>query len=194
MAQKDTRTILLNVATDLFYKKGFPNTTIREIGQKANISNSIIYHYFKNKEEMLFEIIQISARDLIKVLVQIQREIEDPVDCLKEMLTTHMVLWCLKRKKEVKIVVADEYSLTDKFREKNRAMQREIYNLYMSKLEDIANEGRLKDIDSKMIAFTLFGTINWFFKWYREGGNLTKEDVARNVIDIIFNGILKHGR
>ena len=175
-------------------KKGFPNTTIREIGQKANISNSIIYHYFKNKEEMLFEIIQISARDLIKVLVNIQREIEDPVDCLKEMLTTHMVLWCLKRKKEVKIVVADEYSLSDKFREKNRAMQREIYNLYISKLEDIANEGRLKDIDSKIITFTLFGTINWFFKWYQEGGNLTKEDVARNVIDIVFNGILKQGR
>lgn len=88
MASRDTRRILLNVATNLFYQKGYPNTTIREIGQKAGISNSIIYHYFKNKEEMLFEIIQVASKDLVNALVKIQQEIEDPVECLKEMLTT----------------------------------------------------------------------------------------------------------
>jgi AcrR family transcriptional regulator len=193
LASKDTRAILLNVATNLFYQKGYPNTTIREIGQKARISNSIIYHYFKNKEEMLFEIIQISSKDLVNALFKIQQEIEDPVECLKEMLQTHMVAWCLKRKKESKIIVADDYWLTGKRREANRIMQRQIYSLYLEKLEEISRNKRLRNVDLKVLAFTIFGAITSFFRWYHEGGSLSKEDVAQNVITILFNGILKPG-
>jgi TetR/AcrR family transcriptional regulator len=191
LASRDTRTILLNAATSLFYQKGYPNTTIREIGQKANISNSIIYHYFKNKEEMLFEIIQVASKDLVNALVKIQQEVEDPVECLKEMLTTHMVVWCLKRRKESKIIVADDYFLTGKRREANRIIQRQIYRLYIDKLEELHENRLLEHIDLKILAFTIFGAINSFFKWYREGGPLSKEDVAQNVIAIVFNGILK---
>ena len=191
MSSKDTRAILLNVATNLFYQKGYPNTTIREIGQKANISNSIIYHYFRNKEEMLFEIIQVSSRDLINALVKIQQEVKDPVECLKEMLKTHMVAWCLKRKKETKIIVADDYWLTGKRREANRVTQRQIYKLYLNKLEELSRKGLLKPVDLKVLAFTIFGAINSFFRWYSEGGSLSKEDVADNVIDIVFRGLLR---
>ena len=190
MSSKDTRAILLNVATNLFYQKGYPNTTIREIGQKAGISNSIIYHYFKNKEEMLFEIIQVSSTDLIDALVKIQQGIKDPVECLKEMLKTHMVAWCLKRKKETKIIVADDYWLTGKRREANRATQRQIYKLYLNKLEELSRKRLLKPVDLKVLAFTIFGAINSFFRWYREGGSLSKDDVADNVIDIVFRGLL----
>ena len=190
MASRDTKAILLNVATNLFFQKGYPNTTIREIGLKANISNSIIYHYFKNKEEMLFEIIQAASQDLVNALVDIQRRITDPIECLKEMLTMHMVVWCLKRKKEVKIVVADDYFLKGKRREENLKIQRKIYSLYMLKLEELLGMGYLKPIDLKVLAFTLFGTVNWFFRWYHDGGPLSKDDVAQNVITIIFDGIL----
>ena len=191
MASKDTRRILLNAATNLFYQKGYPNTTIREIGQKAGISNSIIYHYFKNKEEMLSEIIQVASKDLVNALVEIQQEVEDPVECLKEMLTTHMLVWCLKRKREAKIIVADDYWLTGKRREANRSVQRQIYRLYIDKLEALRENRLLEYIDLKVLAFTIFGAINSFFRWYREGGSLSKEDVAQNVIAIVFNGILK---
>jgi AcrR family transcriptional regulator len=190
LSSKDTRAILLNVATNLFYQKGYPNTTIREVGQKAGISNSIIYHYFKNKEDMLFEIIQVSSRDLINALIKIQQDVEDPVECLKEMLKTHMVAWCLKRKKETKIIVADDYWLTGKRREANRVTQRQIYKLYLNKLEELSKKGLLKPVDLRVLAFTIFGAINSFFRWYREGGPLSKEDVADNVIAIMFRGLL----
>ncbi len=140
---------------------------------------------------MLFEIIQVASKDLVNALVKIQQEIEDPVECLKEMLTTHMVVWCLKRRKEAKIVVADDYFLTGKRREANRIIQRQIYTLYIDKLEELHENRLLEHIDLKVLAFTIFGTINSFFRWYREGGPLSKEDVAQNVIAIVFNGILK---
>jgi len=87
--------------------------------------------------------------------------------------------------------VADDFFLTGKRREANPSIQREIHSLYRIKLEELRETGLLKDLGLTVPAFTLFGTIGSFFKWYREGGSLSKEDVAQNVFSIIFNGILK---
>ena len=68
MKTNDARERLIKAAIDLFYQKGYPTTTIRDIGAKANISTSVIYHYFKDKEEVLFEIMQLAGNDLFKLL------------------------------------------------------------------------------------------------------------------------------
>jgi AcrR family transcriptional regulator len=44
---------------DLFIKKGLSNITIAEVAQTAGVGKGTIYEYFKNKEEILFEIANI---------------------------------------------------------------------------------------------------------------------------------------
>ena len=91
MKHNDSRERLIRAGIDLFYKKGYPNTTIREIGEKASISTSVLYHYFKDKEEVLFEIIQIAGDDLFKLLHDIIEREKDTVKCLEKMINAHMV-------------------------------------------------------------------------------------------------------
>jgi len=45
---------ILSVALGLFFEKGYKNTTMADIAEAANISKGLIYHYFKNKAEILF--------------------------------------------------------------------------------------------------------------------------------------------
>lgn len=45
---------ILSVALGLFYKNGYKNTSMADIANAANISKGLIYHYFKNKAELLF--------------------------------------------------------------------------------------------------------------------------------------------
>jgi AcrR family transcriptional regulator len=52
--EQQRRNQILSVALGLFYNKGYKNTTMSEIAQAANISKGLIYHYFKNKAELLF--------------------------------------------------------------------------------------------------------------------------------------------
>jgi AcrR family transcriptional regulator len=108
MKHIDSRERLIKAGIDLFYQKGYPNTTIRDIGEKANISTSVIYHYFNDKEEVLFEIIKIAGDDLFNLLHDIIEKVNDHVECLEKMIRAHMVDWCLKRKKESKIIVMDD--------------------------------------------------------------------------------------
>ena len=92
MATKNVQEILLRTAIDLFHRKGYSGTTIREVGTKAGVSNSLLYHYFKNKEEMLFQIIQSTSQDLLESLKEIDRKVEDPWERLREMLIQHIVM------------------------------------------------------------------------------------------------------
>ena len=191
MKQNDSRERLIKAGIDLFYKKGYPNTTIRDIGEKAHISTSVIYHYFKDKEEVLFEIIQIAGDDLFKLLHDIIEEEKDPVKCLEKMIKAHMVDWCLKRKKESKIIVMDDAWLTRERRKINIESQRELYSLYKDRLAELKEKGLIIDADLTVLCFSIFGIIAQSIRWFSEKGPLSKEDVAQNVINILFNGILK---
>ena len=45
---------ILRVAQEIFAEKGLANASVAEIARKANVADSILYHYFKNKEDLLF--------------------------------------------------------------------------------------------------------------------------------------------
>lgn len=45
---------ILKAATRLFPKKGYTETTIEDIAKEAGFTGGILYHYFKNKEDILY--------------------------------------------------------------------------------------------------------------------------------------------
>lgn len=191
MANNDTQKILLDTATELFYRKGYAGTSIREVGVNAKMANSLLYHYFKNKEEILFTIVSNTSQDLIKTLQEIDEKITDPLECIKEMLYQHIVVFGLERKKQSKIVVDEKYWLTGKRKEAVRVFERQIYEIYLKKLKQLSETGRINDINITVLNFSIFGTINWFYKWYREGSELSPQDVADNILRLLLHGILK---
>ena len=52
----ERRQSIIQAAIEVFGKNNFPNSTISEIAQKANVAEGTIYQYFKNKEDLFFSI------------------------------------------------------------------------------------------------------------------------------------------
>jgi len=190
--EKKTKELLLRTAVHLFSRKGYLDTSIRDIAAKASVTSSIIYHYFNDKEEMLFEVIKSATQDLVQSLRETEEKIKEPEECLREMLRAHIVDFNIKRKKESIIVVSDTHLLRNNYRQIMVKVQREIFNLYMKKLNELSERGRLKeDIDLLVMNFSIFGTVNSFYQWYHERGRLTREEVAQNMITFLLHAILK---
>jgi AcrR family transcriptional regulator len=53
MAREEVRNRILDIAEKLFASKGFDATGIIEIAAKADLTKSLIYYYFKNKDDIL---------------------------------------------------------------------------------------------------------------------------------------------
>ena len=64
----DTRKRILHVSKRLFLKKGFRETTTRDIAREAGINLSNLYHYFASKDE-LFRVLLKPATDTLKDLL-----------------------------------------------------------------------------------------------------------------------------
>ena len=49
---------IVDAAEQLFFSQGYPNTTMDQIAEKADLSKGAIYFYFKSKEEIFKNIMQ----------------------------------------------------------------------------------------------------------------------------------------
>jgi AcrR family transcriptional regulator len=62
------RKVILKVAADLITQRGYDNTGLKEICEKASCSKSAIYEYFNNKEGLLAALTEDIAVDLSQTL------------------------------------------------------------------------------------------------------------------------------
>ena len=186
----DKKGIITSIAIDLFAKKGFSVTSMRDIAKAAKVNVALIYYYFKNKEEILYHIIEQSSRDLLRILREIQSQECDPFDCLKKMIQ-RQILFSRNSWKQTKLITIEADNLYGQRKRACLKLQREIYDIYMEQLQRLKDSGCLVDVNMTVINFTIFGMINWFYRWYKKDETLSEEDIANEMLRIIERGILK---
>ena len=74
----DIRKRILNVSKRLFLKKGFRETTTRDIAREAGINLSNLYHYFPSKDELFRQLLK-PATDTLEAMLNEHPEINTEV-------------------------------------------------------------------------------------------------------------------
>ncbi len=77
---------IAKIAMDLFAKKSFEITSIREITLSAGIGKGTFYDYFKDKEDLLNEIVHLMFAQWTKIIISKIKGIDDPLIQLKVLL------------------------------------------------------------------------------------------------------------
>jgi len=62
--REEKKALIMDVALHLFANQGYKAATISEIARHAGISKGLLYFYFRNKEELLSDIIDKSVKEL----------------------------------------------------------------------------------------------------------------------------------
>lgn len=60
------RTEIMDAAMLLFMEKGYVNTTTQDIVDKVNISRGLLYYHFKNKEDILYCLVERYSEKLLR--------------------------------------------------------------------------------------------------------------------------------
>lgn len=63
---------ILVEAQHLFLQRGYARTSLQMIADKVNISKSNFYHYFKNKEDLFYELTDGAADGLRKLILRLR--------------------------------------------------------------------------------------------------------------------------
>ncbi len=69
---------ILLEAQHLFLQRGYDRTSLQMIADKVNISKSNLYHYFKNKEELFYELTDTAAEGMKRLIMRFRDKRFDP--------------------------------------------------------------------------------------------------------------------
>lgn len=101
---------ILLEAQHLFLQRGYARTSLQMIADKVNISKSNLYHYFKNKEDLFYELTDGAAEGLKKLILRLRDKRFDPRTGQREyqVLLTEEVLSLLLAEKYGLLLILEQ--------------------------------------------------------------------------------------
>ncbi len=181
---------ILEVTASLFGERGYAATSVRDIAQALDASIAMIYYYFKNKEEVLFSIVEAGGNHLLPVLDKAIEENADPLVRLRQMLFSHICM-IPEAKNRVRVFVEEQGNLTKKHKNAVYKQHRKIYDMYSEQLGELKKRNLIRSEakDLPILVFAMLGMATWTYRWYRQSVRPI-DDVARIIIDLFCHGIL----
>ena len=181
---------IYRVAAEVMCHKGYEATSMNDIADAVGLTKAGIYHYIRGKEDLLFAIMSYGMDMVDEDIMAPAREIADAEDRLRTIVERH-VRRILEVGGAVTILLEEMPSLTPAHRRTIQGRKRVYFDLIRQTVEQLAEEGKLRDVNPTVATFNLLGMINWISRWYRAGGKLTPQQIVQDFLELAVNGLLK---
>jgi AcrR family transcriptional regulator len=180
---------ILEAATGVIARDGYEKASMRAIAGAAGVSLAGLYHYFDSKERMLFLIEFRSFSSLLNNLREKLHGVDDPVEQLRVTVRAH-VTYFASNMAALKVCSHELDSLTGPAYEETRRIRREYYELARSIVARIVGSGEAQELDARVATMSLFGTLNWLYRWYDPKKDRSPSGLANQISTQFLQGVL----
>ena len=84
------RDLILRAAVRLFHERGYPATSVDDIGKAVDVSGPAIYRHFSSKEDLLLEAIRMAADEVQTIHEGARADTSDPRDLLRAYIRAYV--------------------------------------------------------------------------------------------------------
>ncbi|MBC9711090.1 TetR/AcrR family transcriptional regulator [Streptomyces sp. TRM66268-LWL] len=184
----EVRRRILDVSLDLFATKGFAATGVQEIVTKAGVTKGALYHYFKSKDEILFEIYgKVFGRELDS-LQRIVAEGQDPERTLRAIIVD-LVVHTADSTRESAVFARGGHAESPHW----QAMQ-EQWRRYQEGFRQVIRDGQESGVfaakaSPEVVSWSVFGFTNSMHTWYRPEGRKSPAAIGDELADLVLTGL-----
>lgn len=184
--QAKRRHEIFHQVVNVFLKKGFQETSMREIAEAAGLGKSTLYDYFKTKDEILVYFFEDQLNDVTAAAQQIAMQNKSADQRLREVTQMHMEFLQANRSLFMKMSMEAQRlkpESQNKIQEKRHAYQ----DLIRALIEEGIREGAFRKVDSLLAARILITSLAPVVFTSRPTG--TPREMVKETLDIFFKGI-----
>ena len=169
---------ILRVAAKLINQRGFEGASLQKIADEVGLHKSSLFHYFKNKEELVLRIIEKSIDEVNLSLEEIANNQElSSEEKLKKAIDNHLIL-LIRYIYNVNIYLNELRNLSKKS-QRTYLEKRRRYGKHFEKIiGEMQTKGFFSGLDTKIVTYGLLGMLNWVLKWYKRDGPLTIDEIS----------------
>ena len=181
---------LLELAAAMFAERGLRATTVRDIADAAGILSGSLYHHFSSKEEMVDEVLRTFLDWLFERYQRIIDTESNPLARLKGLFMASFD--AIERHHAEVVIYQDEakrlsgqprFAYIDELNVRQRKM-------WVDVLTEGIEQGYFQpDIDVDLVYRFIRDTTWVSVRWYQPGGPLTAEQVGRQYLAIVLDGV-----
>ncbi|TES95009.1 MAG: TetR/AcrR family transcriptional regulator [Promethearchaeota archaeon] len=191
--KKEKRNLFIISALSVFEEKGFNNTRIKDITERANTSVGNFYNYFNSKEEVIEVLISGLAELMIskfrELFIYFKQNRIPPISAVKNLFRGYAKMF--KEKKETFLIFFEQMGGMD---QKYRTKRNEILDNFTNEVEKIISrliEFGARDQNPKITARVWTSTVLGVFIWWiRSDFKLEEEELVENLTDILVRGTM----
>ena len=189
-AQRET---ILAQAAELFARQGFVGTSMNEVATACGMSKPALYHYVRDKSQLLFEIATTHVarlHALIDEVAQGDAVHPPPADATAHIrrLIERFVLEYAGARHAHRVLTEDVKFLEPADQARVLELQRQVVSSFATAIAQVRPELVAADLH-KPLAMLLFGMMNWMFTWLQPDGKLSHADMAPVVADLFLGGL-----
>jgi len=184
---EDQREMILAHAAHLFARQGYPATSMNEVAEACRFSKANLYHYYRDKYQLLLSIAEVHVSRLHAVVREVSAQKLPAEHELRELIRRFLEEYADARDAH-RVLTEDVRFLEPKDRARVLTKEREIvagFALAVGRIHPHLRRAAL----TKPLTMLLFGMINWMFTWMSAEGPLDHEAMAPIVADLFLGGL-----
>jgi AcrR family transcriptional regulator len=184
------RAAIVAAAAALFAKEGFSGASIADVAKRCRTSKALIYHYYKSKEAILYDVMISHVRALEDAAKAIMATKDPPARKLKELTHAFMALYVGAADRH-KVLLNDLDRLPKGKRAEIVAVQRGLIDVVRRLLVEIEPMLKKRQGAGFAAAMIYFGAINWTHTWFDAEGAVSTGALSEMVVDMTLGGLAK---
>jgi TetR/AcrR family transcriptional regulator len=183
----EKRQAFMAQAAELFARHGYDRASLAMLAQACGVSKALVYHYWRDKEELLFDVLAQHLQKLVEIARGVHTLTRGPRDRLETF--AFLLLDAYRDADAVhRVQIACLGLLSAERQEALKALERalveEAAGIIADLHPDVAHQRHLL----MPLTMSFFAMLNWHYLWHREGAKLTRADYARMLATLIAAG------
>jgi hypothetical protein len=180
---------ICDAAITVFGQKGFYNSTMDNVAESANISVGLIYKYFKDKEDLLYQSILDLLKEYAVKIPEATEQLTNPSEKFHAAIHAYAKV-IDSRKRAALLGYRSVHALG---RERMKVIidkEMEIKKIISSLVDQCVENGAFKIIDSEMYTYQVIIFVNsWPLEAWRLPRSLTIEQFVNRGLNLMLSNI-----
>lgn len=183
----EQREMILERAAQLFARGGYPGTSMNEVAQACSLSKATLYHYFRDKYDLLVNIADTHVSRLQAIVGESLAGERTPEERMRGLIA-RLVQEYAHAQHAHRVLTEDVKFLAPADRDRILDKEREVVNGFAQVVGVLRPDLRQQAL-SKPLTMLLFGMVNWLFTWMKPDGALGYDAMAPMVADLFLGGL-----
>lgn len=178
---------LLEVAVEVFTERGYDGTSMENLAYASGLSKSSLYHHILGKEQLLRLALERALDPLLAVTTEEHANTGRAVERLDYLIRREIEVLTERLPYVTLLLRVRGNTATERWAlEQRRYFDRIVANLVQEAVQD----GDIRQhVDPHTAARLIFGMINSVTEWYRPDDDLGADELADQILAMIFSGI-----